>query len=225
MLNTPSTSKRRARCSITILAAALALGACNSMTERQRTTAKGAGIGAGAGAVVGGVTGGGDRAVKGAAIGAAVGAVAGNLWSRRMEEKRAEMQRATQGTGIDVTRTADNRLKVNVPSDFSFDVGRSDIKNNMSPVLDEFARGLDPQMQVRVVGHTDSTGSDRINDPLSVRRAEAVRDYISTKGVAGTRVATEGHGAREPVADNTTVAGRAQNRRVEIFLREPGGGG
>jgi outer membrane protein OmpA-like peptidoglycan-associated protein len=97
----------------------------------------------------------------------------------------------------------------------------------MRPVLDEFAKGLDPNMQVRVVGHTDATGSDAINNPLSVRRAEAVRDYISTKGVAGTRVATEGHGAREPVADNASVAGRAQNRRVEIFLREPApaGGG
>jgi outer membrane protein OmpA-like peptidoglycan-associated protein len=76
-------------------------------------------------------------------------------------------------------------------------------------------------MVVRVVGHTDATGSDTINNPLSVRRAEAVRDYMAGKGVNPTRVATEGRGSREPVADNAIVTGRAQNRRVEIFLREP----
>jgi outer membrane protein OmpA-like peptidoglycan-associated protein len=94
-------------------------------------------------------------------------------------------------------------------------------------VLDEFTRGLDPTMQVRVIGHTDSTGSDAINNPLSVRRAEAVRDYIAVKGVNGNRVSTEGHGSREPVAQNGTPTGRAQNRRVEIYLREPApaGGG
>jgi outer membrane protein OmpA-like peptidoglycan-associated protein len=199
-------------------AAAMAAG-CQNMTPREEGTAKGAGIGAIAGAVIGGATG--HSMGKGAVIGGAVGAVAGNLWSKRMEEKRAAMEKATEGTGIAVARTENNELKVNVPSDFSFTVGRSDVKPNMKPVLDEFARGLDPNMEVRVIGHTDSTGSDAINNPLSVRRAEAVRDYIAVKGVSPTRVDTEGHGAREPVADNASVAGRAQNRRVEIFLREP----
>jgi outer membrane protein OmpA-like peptidoglycan-associated protein len=203
---------------IALAAAATLAAACQNMTEREKGTATGAGIGAIVGAAIGSNS---NNAGKGAVIGGAVGAVAGNLWSKRMEDKRKAMEEATKGTGIAVTRTADNQLRVNVPSDFSFDVGRSDIKGNMSPVLDEFVRGLDPNMQVRVIGHTDATGSDRINNPLSVRRAEAVRDYISTKGVSGTRVATEGHGSREPVADNATVTGRAQNRRVEIFLREP----
>jgi outer membrane protein OmpA-like peptidoglycan-associated protein len=203
------------------LAAAATLAACQNMTEREQGTATGAGIGAILGAVIGSNSG---NAGKGALIGAAGGAVAGNLWSKHMEEKRAAMEKATQGTGIVVSRTEDNQLKVNVPSDFSFDVGRSDVKNNMRPVLDEFTRGLDPNMQVRVVGHTDSTGSDAINNPLSVRRAEAVRDYISTKSVISGRVITEGHGSHEPVAQNDTPAGRAQNRRVEIFLREPAGG-
>jgi len=196
-----------------------ALAACQSpMTEREKGTATGAGIGAILGAAIGMNSG---NAGKGAVIGAAAGAVAGNLWSKHMEEKRQAMEKATQGTGIAVTRTEDNQLKVNVPSDFSFDVGRSDVKSNMRPVLDEFAKGLDPNMQVRVVGHTDATGSDAINNPLSVRRAESVRDYMATKGVTGGRVVTEGHGSREPVAGNETVSGRAQNRRVEIFLREP----
>jgi outer membrane protein OmpA-like peptidoglycan-associated protein len=138
-----------------------------------------------------------------------------------MEDKRAAMEKATQGTGIDVARTTDNQLKVNVPSDFSFDVGRSAIKPQMRPVLDQFAQGLDPTMRVRIIGHTDSTGNDAINNPLSVDRAHSVRDYLAARGVSPTRVETEGRGSREPVADNGSDAGRAQNRRVEIMLREP----
>lgn len=198
-------------------AAALVAG-CESMSEREKGTVTGAGIGAILGAAIGSNSG---NAGKGAAIGAVGGAVVGNLWSKRMEDKRKAMEKATEGTGISVARTDDNQLKVNVPSDFSFDVGRSDVKSNMRPVLDEFARGLDGEMAVRVVGHTDNTGSDAINNPLSVRRAEAVREYMAGKGVSPTRVTTEGHGSREPVADNAKVAGRAQNRRVEIYLREP----
>ncbi len=199
-------------------ASVLLLGACQNMSERQQGTAQGAAIGAVAGAAIGSVTGG--SAGKGAVLGGAVGAVAGNLWSKRMEEKRAAMEKATQGTGIGVGRTENNELKVNVPSDFSFDVGRSEIRPVMRPVLDEFTRGLDPSMVVRVVGHTDSTGSDAINYPLSVARAESVRSYLTTKGVNPLRVVTEGRGSREPVASNDAPAGRAQNRRVEIFLRE-----
>ena len=112
-----------------------------------------------------------EVAATGAVVGGAIGAVAGNLWSRRMEEKRAEMQRATQGTGIEVARTPDNQLKVNVPSDFSFDSGRADIKPQMRPVLDQFAQGLDPKMRVTIVGHTDSVGEDDLNNRLSLDRA------------------------------------------------------
>ena len=201
------------------LAAAAFLAGCADMSERQKGTATGAAIGAVAGAVLSSATGG--KAGTGAVVGGAIGAVGGNLWSKRMEEKRAAMEKATQGTGIDVARTPDNQLKVNVPSDFSFDVGRAAIKPQMRPVLDQFAQGLDPTMRVRIVGHTDSTGNDAINNPLSVDRAQSVRDYLAGRGVAPTRVETEGHGSREPVADNGSDAGRAQNRRVEIFLREP----
>ncbi|HNW62504.1 MAG TPA: OmpA family protein [Piscinibacter sp.] len=201
------------------LAAAAFLAGCADMSERQKGTATGAAIGAVAGAVLSSATGG--KAGTGAVVGGAIGAVGGNLWSKRMEEKRAAMEKATQGTGIDVARTPDNQLKVNVPSDFSFDVGRAAIKPQMRPVLDQFAQGLDPTMRVRIIGHTDSTGNDAINNPLSVDRAQSVRDYLAGRGVAPTRVETEGHGSREPVADNGSDAGRAQNRRVEIFLREP----
>lgn len=202
-----------------IAAAALLLSGCESMSPTQRGTAQGAAIGALAGAVISSATGG--KAGTGAVVGGIAGAVAGNVWSSRMEEKRAAMERATQGTGIDVARTANNELKVNVPSDFSFDVGRSAIKPGMRPVLDQFAQGLAPSMQVRIVGHTDSTGSDAINNPLSIDRAQSVRDYLAGRGVSTARVEVQGRGSYEPVADNSSDAGRARNRRVEIFLREP----
>lgn len=206
------------------LALALAgtvLAGCSSMSERERGTAQGAGVGAAAGAVLGAVTGG--NAGRGAVVGGAVGAIAGNLWSKRMEDKREALARASAGTGIDVQRTADNRLRVNVPSDFSFDVGRADIKPAMRPVLDEMARNLDPGVRVWVVGHTDSTGSDASNQPLSVERAQAVRGYLVGRGVAVSRISVDGRGEREPVSTNTTEDGRAQNRRVEVLLAEQAG--
>jgi outer membrane protein OmpA-like peptidoglycan-associated protein len=205
--------------SLAACAAALLLASCANMSEREQGTAKGAAIGAVAGAVLSSATGG--KAGTGAVVGGALGAVGGNLWSKRMEEKRAAMQKATAGTGIGVTQTPDNQLKINVPSDFSFDVGSAAIKAPMRPVLDEFAKGLDPAMPLRIVGHTDSTGSDAINNPLSIGRANSVRDYLAGRGVAAARVETSGMGSRSPVADNGSDAGRAQNRRVEMFLRDP----
>ena len=153
---------RSTQITLATLAAAALLAGCENMSERQKGTATGAAIGAVLGGVVSSATGG--KAGTGAVVGGAVGAVAGNLWSKRMEDKRAAMEQATQGTGIEVARTPQNELKVNVPSDFSFDVGRAAIKPQMRPVLDQFAQGLDPTMRVRIVGHTDSTGNDAINN-------------------------------------------------------------
>ncbi len=202
------------------LAAALALAGCENMSEREKGTGKGAAAGAGVGALLGAVTG--SSAGKGAVIGGAVGAVAGNLWSKRLEDKRAALERSTAGTGIEVARTQDNQLKVNVPSDLSFATGRADLQPSLRPVLDQFAQGLDGSVNVRIVGHTDSTGSDAINDPLSSERAQTVRNYLVERGVPASRLQVAGRGSREPVADNGSDAGRAKNRRVEIFLSETG---
>lgn len=212
------TPYRRAGTAALVATLALAVAGCSSMSEREKGTAQGAGVGAVAGAVIGSMTGG--NAGRSAAIGGVVGAVAGNLWSKRMEDKREALARASQGTGVEVARTSDNRLKLNVPSDVSFDTGRADIKPQMRPVLDEIGRNLDPNVRVTIVGHTDSTGSDAINDPLSRERALAVRDYLSARGVAPSRLSVAGRGSHEPVASNDTEAGRAANRRVEIFLSE-----
>lgn len=199
------------------------LSGCANMTETQKTTGTGAAIGAVAGGVIGAATGGGKSAATGAAIGAAVGAGGGYLWSKHMEKQKREMEQATQGTGVTVTQTADNRLKLDIPSDVSFDTNRYDIKPNLRPILDRFATTLNENAvtTVTIVGHTDSTGNDAINNPLSVNRAASTRDFLAARGVATSRIAIDGRGSREPVADNNTEEGRAKNRRVEIFVAEP----
>ena len=195
-------------------AAAVFMSGCANMSETQRNTAIGAGVGAAAGGLIG------DG--KGAAIGAGVGALGGYAWSRYMENKKQQMQTATAGTGVQVSQTPDNQLKLNIPSDISFATGRADIQPNLRPILDQFAQGLgqEPNLEVTIIGHTDSTGNDAINNPLSVARANSVRDYLSTRGVDTRRIRTDGRGAREPIDSNSTDAGRAHNRRVEIFLAD-----
>jgi outer membrane protein OmpA-like peptidoglycan-associated protein len=213
------------RLMISTLAATLALTGCANMSETQRGTATGAGIGAGLGAILGATTsgGGGSRAATGAALGGVAGAVAGNIWSKRMEKQKQEMEQVTQGTGVQVSQTADNRLKLDIPSDISFDTGRSDIRPNFRSILDKFAAGLveNQATMVTIVGHTDNTGTDAINNPLSIDRAARTRDYLTTRGVSPARFTIDGRGSHEPVASNDTNAGRAQNRRVEIYVAEP----
>ena len=100
---------------------------------------------------------------------------------------------------------------------------RSDIKPDFRAVLDRFASSLqeNPGTSVSIVGYTDSTGSDAINNPLSVNRAASTRDYLASRGVGSNRVSIDGRGSREPIDSNDTAAGRARNRRVEIFVAEP----
>lgn len=208
-----------------LLIAAIAATGCADMDATQRGTATGAGVGAGLGAILGASTGhgGSGRAAGGAVLGAAVGAVVGNVWSKRMEAQKQQMEQATRGTGVQVTQTGDNRLKLEIPSDISFDTNRSDIKPDFRPILDRFATTLNenPATTVSIVGHTDSTGSASVNQPLSVERAAHTRDYLASRGVSPTRIVIEGRGEQEPIASNDDAAGRARNRRVEIYVAEP----
>jgi outer membrane protein OmpA-like peptidoglycan-associated protein len=207
--------KQVRRCALSVSVVAVLLSGCETMTQNQKSTAIGAGVGAVAGAAIGGNK-------TSAAVGAGVGALGAYIWSRHMEEKKAAMERATAGTGVGVSQTADNQLKLNIPSDISFDIGRSEIKPNLQPILNQFAQGLSsqPNTEVRIVGHTDNTGSDAVNDPLSLNRAASARDYLVARGVDARRIQIAGHGEHEPIADNSTDAGRARNRRVEIYLAE-----
>ena len=205
---------------------ALVATGCADMSATQRGTATGAGVGAGLGAILGGTTGGGggERAAKGAVIGGAAGALIGNIWSNRMEKQKQAMEQATRGTGVQVTQTSDNRLKLEIPADVSFDTGRSDIKSNFRPVLERFAQTLNenPAATVTIIGHTDSVGGDSVNQPLSVDRAANTRNYLAQRGVSSNRIAIEGRGEREPIASNDDNSGRARNRRVEIYVAERG---
>lgn len=203
-------------------AAALFMAGCANMDDTQRRTATGAGVGALAGAVLSSATGG--SAGTGAVVGAGVGALGTYIWSRNMENQRRSMEQATRGTGVAVTQTADNQLRLEIPSDISFDTNSSAIRGAFRPLLDQFAQGLrdNPRTEVRIVGHTDNTGSDAVNDPLSVERAASTRSYLAARGVDPARIRVEGHGSRQPIASNATAEGRAENRRVEIYVGEPG---
>ncbi|MCP5246128.1 MAG: OmpA family protein [Burkholderiales bacterium] len=209
---------------IMVTTVSLLLSSCANMSETQRGTAQGTLAGAAAGALIGGLAGDGKGAAIGAAAGAAAGAAGGYFWSKRMEEQKRQMEAATAGTGVQVSQTADNRLKLDIPSDITFDTGRAQIKPAMYPILDSFATTLmnNPSTQVTIVGHTDSSGSDTINNPLSINRAASTRDYLVQRGgVPYHRVQIDGRGSYEPIASNDTPAGRAMNRRVEIFVVEP----
>jgi len=203
-------------------AAAVLLSGCVYMTESQRDTAIGTGVGAGVGAAAGGMIGGNGR---GAIIGAGIGALGGYAWSQYMASKKVQMERAAAGTGVQVTQTVDNRLELNVPNDISFAVNSAEIQAQLRPVLDQFAADLGGErgLEIHIVGHTDSSGNDAINDPLSLARANSVRAYLTGRGVNPALIRTEGRGAHQPIASNDTAEGRARNRRVEIYLGQRAG--
>jgi outer membrane protein OmpA-like peptidoglycan-associated protein len=159
---------------------------------------------------------------NGALIGGAAAGLGTYIWSQRMENQKRAMEESTRGTGVQVTQTNENLLRLDIPSDISFDVNRAEIRGDFRPILDRFAQTLNanPAATVQIIGHTDSTGSDAINNPLSVNRASSTRDYLAARGVQPSRIMIDGRGASDPIADNGTVEGRAQNRRVEIYVGE-----
>lgn len=220
-MNQKSKSLRLSALALALSVAGLA--GCGNMSDTQRGTGIGAVAGTLGGAAIGSATGSGKSARTGAVIGGIAGAIGGYVWSQRMEQQKQALQQQTQGTGIEVTQTPDNQLKLEIPSDISFDVGKSAIKPDFQPVLDRFGQtlGQHQETRIRIIGHTDNTGSDQINDPLSINRAASARDYLSARGVSIARISIDGRGEREPIADNSSAQGRAKNRRVEIFVGEP----
>ena len=198
------------------------LGACANVSESQRNAGIGAVGGAVGGAVIGSATGS-DKVGRDAAIGAGIGALGAYIWSQRMEAQRQAMAEAAAGSGVDVSRTEDNQLKLDIPSDVSFDVGKAVIRPEMRPILSRFAETLhqNPATTVRIIGHTDSTGTPAGNAKLSIDRANAVAAYLIGHGVLASRLQASGRGQDEPIASNANEMGRAQNRRVEIFVRPP----
>lgn len=186
--------------------------------EHAQTT-RGAAIGAGAGAILGNVVGGSGNRTTGGLVGAAIGATVGGLVGRQMDKQEAELRQQMAGTGVQVQRQGDT-IRLQAPENITFDTGRADVKPQFQPVLSRLSQSIQqyPDTIVQIEGHTDSTGAASFNQTLSENRAEAVRSYMTQRGVESNRLIAVGYGASRPVADNGTQQGRAQNRRVEVLI-------
>jgi outer membrane protein OmpA-like peptidoglycan-associated protein len=158
-----------------------------------------------------------DRTEK--IIGAGIGGLAGAGIGAYMDRQEQELRRRTAGTDVRVIRQGDD-LILNMPSGITFATNESSIQPQFRTTLDQVADVLRQynQTYVDVYGHTDSTGSDSYNLDLSQRRATAVADYLTMRGVQSARLGTRGFGESQPIASNDTEAGKAANRRVEIKL-------
>ena len=200
------------------LCAALVLVGCNVSN-----TAKGTAIGAGGGAVVGAIIGkiAGNTAI-GAVIGGTVGATTGAIIGKKMDKakkeaeavKNAQVETITDANGLEA-------VKVTFDSGILFATNKADLNATSKASLTQFAEVLkeNRDMDIAIIGHTDNTGSDAINNPLSKNRAQSVSKFLKSQGVASAQIKTiDGQGSTNPVADNSTEEGRKQNRRVEVYM-------
>lgn len=178
-------------------------------------TTWGTGIGAAAGAGIGALIGGKKGALIGAGIGAATGAAGGGY----MDYQAAQLRKELTGTGVQV-KEVDGRIYLVMPGNITFDTNQAFIKQSFQPVVISISKVLKEydKTLVQVNGYTDNTGSDAINNPLSVKRANAIANFLKIQGVAANRIIANGYGSANPIASNATTAGREQNRRVEIVL-------
>lgn len=203
---------------------AIGLIACTSIdpyTGQQKTsnTAKGAGIGAVTGALVGVATASKKDRGKGALTGAAAGAALGGGVGYYMDRQEAALRAQLEGSGVRVVREGNN-VRLVMPGNITFGVDRSEVRhefyntlNSVAIVLKEFDK-----TNIRIAGHTDSTGRADYNQTLSERRAQSVGQLLISQGVASGRVWTTGYGERYAIASNDTDSGRQANRRVELEL-------
>ena len=178
-------------------------------------TAWGTGIGAAVGAGVGALIGG----EKGALIGAGIGGAAGAATGGYMDIQASKLREKLQGTGVQVARDGDN-IRLIMPNSITFETNNDVMKTSANAALDSVALVANEydKTKLQIVGHTDSSGNDKINIPLSQRRAVSVANYLAMRGVAANRLQAYGVGASQPIASNATPEGKAQNRRVEITL-------
>lgn len=191
-------------------------------------TTKGGLIGGGSGAALGALAGyliGKDAkgTAIGAAVGAAVGTTAGVIIGKKMDKAKAAAE-AVQNAQVQGIKDANglDAVKVTFDSGILFATNRSDLNNAAKTSLQKFADDVlkvNTDMDVAIIGHTDNTGTDAINNPLSEKRAQAVVDYLKSCGVSNAQFKTiQGAGSAQPIADNSTSTGRQQNRRVEVYL-------
>lgn len=211
------------------LAVAIALSGCQA-TQRQNATTgetetnsatQGALIGAIAGAAVGLATG--DDAKerrKHALIGAAGGAAVGGGVGYYFDQQEAALRKQLLNSGVQVERVGENQLLLRLENGIGFQSSSYQLDSSIHNTLRGVARILVeyPDTSLVIDGHTDSTGSDTTNQVLSERRAESVRSYLVSQGVAAGRAIARGNGERYPLCTNSTTEGRACNRRVEIQI-------
>ena len=186
--------------------------------EFQTRTAIGAGLGAIAGYLAGDLVGGRrDRTER--IVGAGIGAIAGGAVGPYMDRQERDLRRRTAGTVVEIDRQGDELL-LRMPSGITFPINSYQIQPQFQNTLDQVAATLAeyPSTMIDVYGHTDPSGGDAVNVPLSQNRAQSVANYLAARGVNPARIATQGFASSQPIADNSTEAGRAANRRVEIRI-------
>jgi outer membrane protein OmpA-like peptidoglycan-associated protein len=204
-----------------ILCGALLLSSCSTTKNSTKGGMIGGAGGALLGAGIGALVGHGKGAAIGAAIGGTVGAGTGVLIGKKMDKQKAELEKI-EGAKVETITDANNlqAIKVTFDSGILFATGKSDLNASSKSALLKFAASLKetPETDVTIYGHTDNKGSHDLNLKLSNDRAAAVSNFLASNGIQGQRMTTQGKAFDEPVADNATEAGRAQNRRVEIYI-------
>lgn len=193
------------------------------MTNTGKGALIGGGAGTGVGAGLGALIGGGKGAAIGAAIGAAVGTGAGVLIGKKMDKQQAELE-AELAKQAQIEKTTDanglQAIKVTFNSGILFPTNGTTLNANAKADLSKFASSLinNPNTNVQIYGYTDDTGSLAVNERVSTGRADAVRNYLLNSGVQANRLSAQGLPMQDYVASNSTPEGRAQNRRVEIYI-------
>lgn len=201
--------------------ALLMAGCAEPMSKTQKGAAYGTGIGAAVGAGLGQAIGHDTKSTLwGAGIGAAVGGLAGAGIGRYMDNQQTALQQQFAASDSASIRRDADVLAVTFKSDVLFDSGSAALKPGAYQEIDRVARVLIqyPETRIMVAGHTDSDGSEALNQELSVKRAEAVRSALVAQGVAAGRITTQGFGETQPVADNASAAGKQLNRRVVVTI-------
>ena len=203
---------------LSFMCVAIIFSGCSNMSKTGKGTLIGSGAGAAIGAGLGAIIG---KDGKGAAIGTAVGAGAGAVIGKKMDKKAEELA-ALENAQIETVEDQNGlqAIKVTFNSGILFDTNKSDLKAASKSELNEFANKMSDMQDtdITIYGHTDSSGNDSINQPLSEKRAQSVANYLKNCGIASSRMTVEGMSSSMPVADNATKEGRAQNRRVEIYI-------
>lgn len=206
-----------------LLAGCMLFTGCQSMNKTGKGALIGGGGGAALGAGIGALIGGGKGAGIGSAIGAAVGAGAGALIGRKMDKQEAELrQQLADKAKVEQVTDANGlqAIKVTFASGILFPTNGTTISSTARNELSEFAQSIiqNPGTDVQIYGFTDNTGSMAVNQRVATGRADSVLSYLAQCGVSPTRLRAQGVPMADYIASNETAAGRAENRRVEIYI-------